>query len=994
MLQTKKDTMLKQCIHIMIVTLMVLLSFIGMSQTPGLIYEAATGAGTAILDPNGDGFTSATNAGFSTDDQTQSEIPFVSFIIPASEPDSDLDNAPDCGYTDFVENPDKDAAQRYLSGAGKWLFRLRLGGTSPNAKSYSILIDTDGLFGNSGAAADPHYSIYNPGFEIEIVLATKFGVYVYDINTPNCTPVISYPGTTNYQKSVALSTICGDPDYFLDFFVTFADLTAQFGITQSTAMRYAIVSNTSSNSSTACSPSSASDVAGTGSFTNLGVVLTAAFDAQGPCAPNGTGCLTTSACPAITTSLVEDGTSVTGTSTEANGTTINLYKNDVLIGTTTVTAGAWTISGLTAFVAGDVITATATAPGEAVSNAKCNTLTVASPTCTAAVTSVTVCNAGKAIQGIATVGATIRLYDATGTLVPAGGGTTWNGGSSTITACALPSALAPTTDNYLWKCSGAATTNCAAGAGCFANGSYYITAQSAGQCESEALWFCNGLGTTTATPTISTTITDVTTSVSGTIPAPDNASAVTVYLYTNDELVGTVSTSNGSWTINGLTFNPCDEVEAIAVATGTPRCPSPFSTTKSVITGQTDPPVIPGTFCTTTTITTVSGLSSEADGTVIQVYENGVAEGATTTVTNGAWSVSGISIAQGSTITAKATATCETQSNASNSVTVSTQSSSASLVITTSPIVEQSATVSGTYGTNGATVQLYLDGAAIGSPATVAGGAWSVTGLASYDLTVGGAVTATVTLPGGCSSSSVSGGTVVCLTPNSGLTVTPGSVSVVVGSTVNNIQIQNSEVNVVYQLYLNDEVTRTGVSVVGTGGTITMASGAMSSSETLKIKAFKIPAGTCNVFLASVIVAVVTLPIELTSFTGTKIGRANELKWITSTESNNDFFTLEKTTDGLCFELVGFHDGAGTSTSQNHYNMIDDNVKQAINYYRLKQTDFDGVFKYEGYISVDNRPIPKEIVSTTNVLGEEVNEYYRGVVIIHYSDGSFIKVIQ
>lgn len=989
-----KDAMLKQFTHIMIVTGLVLLSFVGMSQTPGLIYEAATGAGAAVLDPNGDGFTSATTAGFTTDDQVQSEIAFTSMVLAGVEPDSDLDNAPDCGYTDFVDNGDKDAAQKFLSGAGNWLFRLRMGGTSPNAKSYSIMIDTDGLFGNTGASADPNYSIYNPGFEIEIVLATKFGVYVYDINVPNCTPVISYPGTTNYQKSVALSTVCGDADYFLDFYVPFAALTTQFGVTQATAMRYAIVSNTGSNTSTACSPSSASDVAGTGSFTSLAAALTTAFDAQGPCAPNGTGCLVSSTCPAISTSLVEGGTAVSGTSTEANGTTINLYKNSILIGTTTVTAGAWTISGLASFVTGDIITATATAPGEAVSNAKCNTLTVASLVCTAVVTSVTVCNAGKAIQGIATVGATIRLYDASGTLVPAGGGTTWNGGSSTITACALPSALAPTTDNYLWKCSGAATTNCAAGAGCFANGSYYITAQSAGQCESKALWFCNGLGTTTATPTITTTITNLTTSVSGTIPAPDNASAVTVYLYKNDIQVGTVSTSTGSWTINSLTFNPCDQVKALAVSTATPRCPSPFSTTVNVVTGATDPPVIPGPFCTATTISTVSGLSSEADGTVIQVYENGVAVGATTTVTGGVWTVTGLAIAQGSTITAKATATCETISSASNGVVVTTKSSSASLVITTSPIVEQSATVSGTYGTNGATVQLYLDGAAIGSPATVAGGAWSVTGLASYDLTVGGAVTATVTLPGGCSSSSVSGGTVVCITPNSGLTVTPGSVSVVVGNPVTNIQIQNSEVNVVYQLYLNDGVTRTGVSVVGTGGTITMASGAMASSETLKIKAFKIPAGTCNAFLASVIVAVVTLPIELTTFTGTKIGRANELKWITSTESNNDFFTLEKTTDGLCFELVGFHDGAGTSTSQNHYNMIDDNVKQAINYYRLKQTDFDGVFKYEGYISVDNRPVPKEIVSTTNVLGEEVNEYYRGVVIIHYSDGTAMKVIQ
>ncbi len=56
------------------------------SQTPGMIYEPATGAGAAILDPNGDGYISAITAGFTTDDQLQSEIPFSSLIFPGSEP--------------------------------------------------------------------------------------------------------------------------------------------------------------------------------------------------------------------------------------------------------------------------------------------------------------------------------------------------------------------------------------------------------------------------------------------------------------------------------------------------------------------------------------------------------------------------------------------------------------------------------------------------------------------------------------------------------------------------------------------------------------------------------------------------------------------------------------------------------------------------------------------------------------------------------------------
>ena len=963
-----------------------------------MIYEAASGAGSIVLDPDGNGYTSLTNTGFTTDDQVQSEINYTSIVLPGVEPSSDLDNAPDCGYSDFVDAGDKDAAQKCLIG-GNWLFRLRMGGTSSNAKSYSILIDTDGLFGNTGTTADPNYTIYNPGFEIEIVLATKFGVYVYDINTPNCTPVISYPGTTNYQKSVALTTNCGDPDYFLDFYVAFSSLASTFGITTSTPMRFAVVSNTSSNSSSICSPSSASDVCGVGSFTSLGNVLTTVFDSQGPCSPTGTGCLTVSNCPIITTTLVAGITSVSGTSTEVNGTIITLYKNGTSIGTTTVTSGSWTISGLTALASGDIIKATASAIGEYVSSSQCNLSLVASAICTAAVTSISVCNADKAMQGTAPVGATIRIYNSSGVLQSPTGGTVWNSSTSTITASTLPSVLSPNTNNFIWRCNAAgASTSCTAGGGpCLTAGSYYVTAQAPGGCESEALWFCNNLSATTATPTITTIITSATTSVTGTVPTPDNTVFVTVYLYKNNILVGTVSTNTGSWTISGLTFSGCDLVKVMAVRTTAPaKCNSAYSAIQTVNSGTTSAPIIIGPYCTLTSISTVNGISSESNGTIIQVYDNGIAVGVATTVIDGAWSVSSLNILPGHTITAKATkvSNCSLISAASNSLTVYIQSSSSSLVITTNPIVEQSTTVSGTFSTNGAAVQLYLDGTAIGSPATVTGGSWTVTGLASYDLSVGGTLTASVTLTGGCASSFVAGGTVVCILPSASLTVTPTSTSIGAGSKVSNIQIFNSESTVTYQLYLEDGLTKTGSSVKGTGGTITMESGVLYGSTTLRIKAFKIPESTCSTFLNSVIVLVVTLPIELTSFTGIKTGRNNELQWVTLSEANNDYFIVEKTADGNNFEHVGMQDGAGNSTFSTYYFMMDDKVENIINYYRLKQVDFDGAHKYSEKISIDNRIIEKEIVSITNILGGFVNEQYHGVIFLHYSDGSILRKIQ
>ena len=315
------------------------------AQTPGMIIEPATGAGAAVLDPNGDGYVSATNAGFQTDDQTESEIPFTSLIFPGSEPTSDLNNAPNCGFTDFVDQGDRDPAQKFYSVAGNWLFRFRMGSVAPNAKSYSILIDTDGKFGNTGTNADPDYSLNNPGFEIELVLATKFGVFVYNVNTPSCSPVLSYPGTTNYQKAIALTTNCNDPDYFMDFYVPFSALQAQFGITPSTPMRYVIVDNTAANKSTICNPNSASDVGGVGNCPNLATCFTNIINYQGFCAPNQAVCTVRSDCPSITGAVASGATSLTGTSSEANGSTVKLYKNAVFTASTTLSGGTWTLSG-------------------------------------------------------------------------------------------------------------------------------------------------------------------------------------------------------------------------------------------------------------------------------------------------------------------------------------------------------------------------------------------------------------------------------------------------------------------------------------------------------------------------------------------------------------------------------------------------------------------------------------------------------------------------
>ena len=93
------------------------------------------------------------------------------------------------------------------------------------------------------------------------------------------------------------------------------------------------------------------------------------------------------------------------------------------------------------------------------------------------------------------------------------------------------------------------------------------------------------------------------------------------------------------------------------------------------------------------------------------------------------------------------------------------------------------------------------------------------------------------------------------------------------------------------------------------------------------------------------------LPIELVSFSGQQRESNVLLSWETATEINNDYFTIEKSDDDLEFFELGRIPGAGTSLTSQFYNYLDPTPGK-LNYYRLRQTDFDGTFETSAVIFV------------------------------------------
>jgi hypothetical protein len=118
-----------------------------------------------------------------------------------------------------------------------------------------------------------------------------------------------------------------------------------------------------------------------------------------------------------------------------------------------------------------------------------------------------------------------------------------------------------------------------------------------------------------------------------------------------------------------------------------------------------------------------------------------------------------------------------------------------------------------------------------------------------------------------------------------------------------------------------------------------------------------------------------SLPVEMTSFIAERENNNIALTWETATEENNEGFEVERSIDGRNWEYVGFVAGQGNTLETSNYTFIDENPMTGVNYYRLKQVDYDGQFEYSDIVTVlfeTNRPtlqiFPNPVDDKLNVI--------------------------
>ena len=106
-----------------------------------------------------------------------------------------------------------------------------------------------------------------------------------------------------------------------------------------------------------------------------------------------------------------------------------------------------------------------------------------------------------------------------------------------------------------------------------------------------------------------------------------------------------------------------------------------------------------------------------------------------------------------------------------------------------------------------------------------------------------------------------------------------------------------------------------------------------------------------------VVVPITPLPVTFSNVSITAKNKTTAIVWNTYLETNNDYFTIERSADGRSFDAVGEIKGAGNSQTNLAYEYTDVKPYAGINFYRIKQTDYDGKYSYSDIKSVRHNTV-------------------------------------
>ena len=173
------------------------------------------------------------------------------------------------------------------------------------------------------------------------------------------------------------------------------------------------------------------------------------------------------------------------------------------------------------------------------------------------------------------------------------------------------------------------------------------------------------------------------------------------------------------------------------------------------------------------------------------------------------------------------------------------------------------------------------------------------------------------------------------------------------------VGIQNTNTGTVLMIVLSGDYPITiGLEQGGATGNVQGYNGGQSGSvvadPTTLLGTYQIEINDLLGCVETVTIEVITaLPVELINFTGRQTNKKTTLQWQTASETNNEGFEIQHSTNGLDWEVLDFIKGGGTTFETQNYTYEHQRPNQGTNYYRLKQLDHDGVFEYSKIIVIE-----------------------------------------
>lgn len=144
-------------------------------------------------------------------------------------------------------------------------------------------------------------------------------------------------------------------------------------------------------------------------------------------------------------------------------------------------------------------------------------------------------------------------------------------------------------------------------------------------------------------------------------------------------------------------------------------------------------------------------------------------------------------------------------------------------------------------------------------------------------------------------------------------------------------QIKNANTSSPYGLYVNDNTFSTPI--------VTTVTTNRTNKATME--------STNDPFAQWVETSLSTpLPVKWKSISAQNNENGVLISWGTYSEKNNAYFEVEKSLNGLKWEVIGNVAGSGTTSNETNYSFLDENTESGLTYYRIKQVDYDGQFDY------------------------------------------------